>query len=205
MLLHYTACCGHFISILYAILLATLPFLNKPLFANVPMSEFELFIYCWCAVLLNEDTSLTIHHIMHIWSSQFKENSSCHSRANPWYKDTFHCPRLSQNTSTFYQQSPRALLPSLKMHKLIQITVKTRTHVHGLFFPAFVDLQRNISNLFPPPKKMSSLLAKSLWYLSSLFLQLILTRSGKLSHLPLCFGWVPAKVKNWTCIKNSSL
>lgn len=83
-------------------------FSTSPLFANVLMSEFKLFIYCCCAVSLNEYASLTIHHIMHIWSSQFKYNSSCHSHANLWYKDTFHCPCLSQNTSSFYQQSLQA-------------------------------------------------------------------------------------------------
>lgn len=65
-------------------------FSTNPLFANVLMSESDLFVYCCRAVWLNEYASLTIHHIMHIWSSQFKDNSSCHSHADLWYKDTFH-------------------------------------------------------------------------------------------------------------------
>lgn len=73
-------------------------FSTSPLFANVLMSEFELFLYCCCAVSLNEYAWLTIH-IMHIRSSQFKDNSSCLSHADLQYKDTFHCPCLAQNTS----------------------------------------------------------------------------------------------------------
>lgn len=112
-------------------------FSTSSLFANVLMSEFELFIYCCCAVSLNEYASLTIHHIMHIWSSQFKDNSSCHSHADLQYKDTFHCPCLSQNTTSSYQQS----LAFPTMQTLIQITIKARTHTFMPFFQAFVNLQ----------------------------------------------------------------
>lgn len=105
-------------------------FSTSPLFANVLMSEFELFVYCCCAVSLNEYASLTIHHIMHIWSSQFKDNSSCHSHADLRYKDTFHCPCLSQNTTSSYQQS----LAFPTMQTLIQITIKARTHTFMPFF-----------------------------------------------------------------------
>lgn len=137
-----TACRCHFISILYAILLATLPFLNKPLFANVLMSEFELFIYCWCAVLLNEYTSLTIHHIMHIWPSQFHVQTcdvricfivvACHGTLalsiNNRHK---HCYLLWKCRS--WSKSPLR-----------------QEHMFIAFFPAFVNLQRNVSNLFFP-------------------------------------------------------
>lgn len=128
-------------------------FSTSPLFANVLMSEFKLFIYCCCAVSLNEYASLTIHHIMHIWSSQFKYNSSCHSHANLWYKDTFHCPCLSQNTSSFDQQSLQASLHSMKILKLIQIIIKARTHTFMPFLGfcrLVVTLQKNARNLFYP-------------------------------------------------------
>lgn len=72
-------------------------FSTSPLFANVLMSEFKLFAHCCGAVPLNECASPTIHHIMHIWSSQFKDNSSCHSHACLREKDTFHCPRQSRS------------------------------------------------------------------------------------------------------------
>ena len=111
-------------------------FLTSPLFANVLMSEFELFIYCGCAVSFNEYALLTIHHIMHIWSSQFKDNGSCHSHADLRYKDTFHCPCLSQNTGSSHQQS-LACLPSLTMQRLIRITIKARTHAGMPFFRLF--------------------------------------------------------------------
>lgn len=106
------------------------------------MSEFELFIYCCGAVALNEYASLTMQHIMHIWSSQFKDNSSCHSHADLWYKDTFHCPCLSQNTSSSYQQSLQASLPPLKTQTPIQITIKARRHTSVSF-----------SGSFKPPEK----------------------------------------------------
>lgn len=160
-------------------------FTTSPLFANVLMSEFELFIYCCCAVSLNEYASLTIHHIMHIWSSQFKDNSSCHSHADLWYKDTSHCPCLSQNTSSFYQQSLRAFLPSLKNAEADPNHQEDKNmHNQGFFGPC-LNLQKNGRNLFFP--KLHHYLP-SRCHLSSLFLQLILTRSGKLSHLPLWFG-----------------
>lgn len=119
-------------------------FSTSPLFANVLMSEFELFIHCCSTLSLNEYASLTIHYIMHIWSSQFKDNSSCHSHADLWYKDTFLCPGLSQNTRSFYQQSLQAFLPSIKTKKLIQIT--TRTHT----FMAFSGFCKPPEIYFPP-------------------------------------------------------
>lgn len=124
-------------------------FSTSPLFADVLMSEFELFIYCCCAGSLNEYASLTIHCIMHISSSQFMDNSSCHSHADLGYKDTFHCPCLSQNTSSFNQQSLQAPLPCVKMQKLIQITISTRTHTHSLS-QVFVNFQECVSDLFFP-------------------------------------------------------
>lgn len=58
---------------------------------------------------------------------------------------------------------------------------------------AFVNLQKNVSNLFFP-HQITPLLAKSLPYLCSLFLELILTRSGKRSRLFFAFcGSAPSR------------
>lgn len=110
-------------------------FSTSPLFANVLMSEFELFVYCFYAVSLNEYASLTIHNVLHIWSSQFKDNSSCHSHADWWHKDTLHCPRLSQNTSSL---SIKNSTLSKKCRTLSNSPLRQRQTV--LLFHGFEDL-----------------------------------------------------------------
>lgn len=163
-------------------------FSTSPLFANVLMSEFKLFAHCCGAVPLNECASPTIHHIMHIWSSQFKDNSSCHSHACLREKDTFHRPCQSQSAIGDRRSSWQKRIWS-------KSPLKQEHTLSCLFFSQafFLNLQEKerkksffsrLHNRLPRHCHIFSLCSRgSFWHAVGNF------------HIFLyCFSWMPAKL-----------
>lgn len=132
--------------------------------------------------------ALCIFRLLNLWIT-----GSCDSQADVWYKDTFHCPCPSQNPRPFsinnHHEPPYTLR---KWARLGQTTIKTRTHTFSalFFFTGFCKLPKYVGNLFflhrPLPSRCR--------IFSFLFLQLIPSFSGQLTHLPLWFGWIWAKL-----------
>lgn len=90
---------------------------------------------------LNECASLTIHRIMHILSSQFMDNSSCHSKADLWDKDTF--------PGSSHRQSLQASITLCKKCRSWSKSALRLEHAHAALFQAFVNFQKCVSNLSP--------------------------------------------------------